>query len=88
MKIIPGRIYKHFKGDLYLVEDVVLHSETKEKLVLYRALYGRGLRYVRPYEMFVSKVDKVKYPDVKQEYRFQLQELESVAGFVEPSLEK
>ena len=88
MEIIPGRIYKHFKGDLYLVEDVVLHSETKEKLVLYRALYGRGLRYVRPYEMFVSKVDKVKYPDVKQEYRFQLQELESVAGFVEPSLEK
>ena len=88
MEIIPGRIYKHFKGDLYLVEDVVLHSETKEKLVLYRALYGRGLRYVRPYEMFGSKVDKVKYPDVKQEYRFQLQELESVAGFVEPSLEK
>lgn len=86
MEIIPGRIYKHFKGDLYLVEDVVLHSETKEKLVLYRALYGKGLRYVRPYEMFASKVDKEKYPNVKQEYRFQLQDLESVAGFVEPSL--
>ena len=63
MEIIPGRIYKHFKGDLYLVEDFVLHSETKEKMVLYRALYGKGLRYVRPYEMFKEKVDKVKYPN-------------------------
>ena len=88
MEIIPGRIYKHFKGDLYLVEDLVLHSETKEKMVLYRALYGNGLRYVRPYEMFVSKVDKKKYPQVQQEYRFQLQELESVAGFNEPQIEK
>ena len=86
MDIIPGRIYKHFKGDLYLVEDIVLHSETKEKLVLYRALYGRGLRYVRPYEMFASKVDKIKYPTIEQEYRFQLQELESVAGFKEPEI--
>lgn len=86
MDIIPGRIYKHFKGDLYLVEDIVLHSETKEKLVLYRALYGKGLRYVRPYEMFASKVDKIKYPTIEQEYRFQLQELESVAGFKEPEI--
>ena len=84
MDVIKGRIYKHFKGDLYLVEDVVYHSESKEQMVLYRALYGSGLRYVRPYEMFLSKVDKVKYPDVEQEYRFQLQDLESKAGFVEP----
>jgi len=84
--IIPGRIYKHFKGDSYLVEDIVFHSETKEKLVLYRALYGNGLKYVRPYEMFASKVDKVKYPNVEQEYRFQLQEVNSIAGFVEPKI--
>lgn len=84
MEIIKGRIYKHFKGDYYLVEDVVYHSETKEKMVLYKALYGQGLRYVRPYEMFLSKVDKVKYPEVNQEYRFQLQDIESKAGFVEP----
>lgn len=86
MEIIPGRIYKHFKGDLYLVEGIVIHSETKEKMVLYHALYGNGLRYVRPYDMFLSKVDKVKYPNVEQEYRFQLQEIESVAGFVEPDM--
>lgn len=84
MEIIPGRIYKHFKGDEYLVEDVVFNSETKEKMVLYRALYGNGLRYVRPYDMFASKVDKVKYPYVEQEYRFQLQERKSTAGFKEP----
>ena len=84
MDVIKGRIYKHFKGDLYLVEDVVYYSETKEQMVLYRALYGNGLRYVRPYEMFLSKVDKVKYPEIEQEYRFQLQDLESKAGFVEP----
>ena len=84
MEVIEGRIYKHFKGDLYLVEGIVLHSETKEKMVLYRALYGRGIRYVRPYDMFVSKVDREKYPNAGQEYRFQLQEIKSEAGFVEP----
>ncbi len=84
MQIIPGKIYRHFKGDLYLVEDIVYHSETKEKLVLYRALYGSCLRYVRPYDMFASKVDKVKYPNVTQEYRFELQSIESVANFKEP----
>ena len=84
MEIIVGKIYKHFKGDYYLVEDVVIHSETKERMVLYRALYGNGLRYVRPYDMFKEKVNKVKYPNVKQEYRFELQDIESVAGFKEP----
>jgi len=82
-QLIKGRIYKHFKGDLYLVEDIVYHSETKEKMVLYRALYGNGISYVRPYEMFIEKVDKNKYPNVKQEYRFELQDIQSVAGFVE-----
>ncbi len=81
MEIVKGGIYKHFKGDYYLVEDVVYHSETKEKMVLYRALYGKGVKYVRPYEMFLEKVDKIKYPNVVQEYRFELQDIQSVAGF-------
>ena len=72
MEIIKGRVYKHFKGDLYLIVDVAEHSETGEKLVVYRSLYGEGKLYARPYEMFVSKVDREKYPDVEQEYRFQL----------------
>lgn len=77
-EIKVGRIYKHFKGDYYLVEDIVIDSETKGKMVLYRALYGDGTRYVRPYDMFASRVDTVKYPNVKQEDRFELQEIESL----------
>lgn len=72
-------IYKHFKGDMYLVEDVARHSETDEEFVIYRKLYGDCSLWIRPKEMFLSPVDREKYPDVDQEYRFQLQNIPSKA---------
>lgn len=74
------RVYKHFKGDCYLVEDVARHSETGEEYVVYRKLYGDGSLWIRPKEMFLGKVDREKYPEAKQEYRFQLMEIDSAAG--------
>ena len=73
-------IYKHFKGDYYLVEDIANDSETKEKFVVYRRLYGDTSLWIRPITMFLSEVDHQKYPDVKQKYRFELQEIASVAN--------
>ncbi|MEG0022279.1 MAG: DUF1653 domain-containing protein [Bacilli bacterium] len=70
-----GKRYKHFKGQIYKVLMIALDSETNEekpkKVVVYQALYGDNLIWVRDYDMFLSNVDKDKYPEIKQEYRFE-----------------
>ena len=73
-------IYKHFKGDYYLVEEIGKYSETGEDCVIYRKLYDDGSLWIRPVSMFLSEVDHKKYPNIKQKYRFSLQKIKSVAN--------
>ena len=77
MEVIVGKTYRHFKNKLYQVIAIAYDSESNNdenlrKMVVYKALYGDNKIWVRDYNMFISKVDKDKYPLVEQEYRFEL----------------
>ena len=76
--------YRHFKGLEYQVLNVAIHSETREEYVVYQARYGEFKVYVRPLDMFMSEVDHIKYPDIKERYRFE--KLESCNTLEEASV--
>lgn len=72
MEIVINGIYKHFKGNIYKVLYIAKDSETLEELVVYQDTSNPSKIWVRKLDMFLSNVDKNKYPNVTQEYRFEL----------------
>ena len=72
-----GQILRHFKGDLYLLLDFAYHTETGEKMVIYKALYGECEMYVRPYQMFAEEVPAGKDNPTGQKFRFMYHEVKT-----------
>ena len=70
MEVLKNKIYRHYKGNYYIVEDIAIDSETLEKVVVYRALYDDNKLWTRPYNDFIAKVE-----NKDQEHRFELVEL-------------
>ena len=72
MDVLVGRVYKHFKGNYYLVVGMALNTETEEQMVIYKALYEDGKVFARPISSFTERIE-----GKNQEHRFELQDIES-----------
>lgn len=68
-------VYRHFKGGLYVLEEIAYDADTQGRVVLYRALYGEHRLWARSFEDFFAELDRAKYPQAQQKYRFELQDL-------------
>ena len=69
-----GKIYRHFKGNYYFVENIALDSETKERMVVYKPIYDRtdcGI-WVRPEKMFLQEIPERPDNITRQKHRFEL----------------
>ena len=76
-KVLKNRVYKHFKGDYYIVIGFAKHCDDLEDYVIYQGLYEEGPIWIRPLSSFQEEVDHKKYPNVHQKYKFELQSIES-----------
>lgn len=75
-EIKVNKKYRHFKGQIYKVLMIAYDSESNnddelKRVVIYQAMYGEKLIWVRDYEMFASTIDENKYPEATQKYRFE-----------------
>lgn len=70
-KEMVGFRYRHFKGGVYLVTDIAVHSESDDLMVIYKSFDNTAYVWARPLEMFLSEVDHEKYPEVEQKMRFE-----------------
>lgn len=73
--VIIGKVYRHFKGNYYYVQEVALNSETQERMVVYRTLYNRedSCVWVRPEKMFLEEIDSSRPDNITgQKLRFEL----------------
>ena len=77
-------LYRHFKGNMYKVVGIANDSETLEKIVVYVSMKDETTLWTRPLDMFLSEVDKNKYPEVEQKYRFELVPLSPRTIFLPP----
>lgn len=81
----PQEFYRHFKGNVYQIRCLARHTETGELLVVYQAMYGTFELYARPLSMFMGEVDRTRYPEIKQKYRFELLQDIDMDGSMEES---